>query len=165
MSRQLTVQINTLGIKGLTFSHTEVINCIEYIQTLDEYALQSGELSIVFLNNERITELHQTYLQDATPTDVITFKGDPEMEFAGEICINIEQAASVHQTQNTSISEEITLYLVHGFLHLAGFDDKTTAEQTRMRMAEKDLMQRLKNTNLRPQFDFSANPSENKLCS
>lgn len=103
-------------------------------------AAPAGELSLVFLTDEAITQLHADFLDDPTPTDVITFEGDPQFGTAGEICVSADTAAAYAQAHRTEFDRELTLYVVHGWLHLAGYDDLAPAKKRRMRAAEKRAM-------------------------
>lgn len=97
-----------------------------------------GEISLVFLSDMELAHLHGVYLDDPSPTDVITFPGDPDMGFAGEICVSAERAAVECTRQETTYAQELALYLVHGWLHLAGFGDLTEQDRPKMRTAEQE---------------------------
>src|SRR5665213_4112481 len=81
----------------------------------------ADELSIVFLTDPALAGLHAGFMGDPTPTDVITFAGEPALGSAGEICVSADAAARYAPGRDFSL--ELTLYLVHGWLHLAGHDD------------------------------------------
>lgn len=102
-----------------------------------------GDLSIAILSDPAVAELHGDFLDDPSTTDVITFPGDPDMEFAGEICVSADRALATHSEHGTCFAEELTLYLMHGLLHLSGYDDTTDAASERMREGEAMLMQLL----------------------
>ena len=99
-------------------------------------ALPAGELSVVFLTDAALAELHGRFLDDPSTTDVITFEGLAEMGTAGEICVSVDTAARYALGQKTDFSRELLLYVVHGWLHLAGYDDLRPAKKRRMRAAE-----------------------------
>jgi len=103
-----------------------------------KFKLNPGTLSIVFVNDATIKQLHESFLDDPSPTDVITFSANPDFDSAGEICISIDEAIKNAKSFSTTISHEITLYLIHGWLHLFGFDDKNEKAIKAMRQAEKD---------------------------
>ncbi|MEN8735320.1 MAG: rRNA maturation RNase YbeY, partial [Lentimonas sp.] len=71
------------------------------------------------------------------PTDVITFPANAEMESAGEIIVSVEHAQSRALELGEPFSRELSLYLVHGWLHLAGYDDRKEADRAEMRLAER----------------------------
>jgi probable rRNA maturation factor len=96
----------------------------------------AGELSLVFLDDAALAQLHGQFLDDPTPTDVITFEGDPAHDSAGEICVSADAAANFARETAKVFSSELTLYVVHGWLHLAGYDDLTPPRKRIMRRAE-----------------------------
>jgi probable rRNA maturation factor len=114
----------------------------------------AGDLSIAFLTDDRLASLHDDFLNDPTPTDVITFPGDPLMDFAGEVCVSVDRALSVCSEHGHSFEEELTLYLVHGLLHLAGWDDKTPEDRIGMREGESRVMHTLREAKKVPSFSI-----------
>lgn len=95
-----------------------------------------GELSLVFLTDDALASLHGVFLADPSATDVITFPAPPDSGAAGEICVSVDRAAAEARRRGHSLAEELTLYLVHGWLHLAGHDDLVPPLKRRMRAAE-----------------------------
>jgi probable rRNA maturation factor len=111
-----------------------------------------GELSLVFLTDAALAGLHAEFLDDPTTTDVITFEGDPALGSAGEICVSADTAAAYAQTHGRDFSAELTLYLVHGWLHLAGHDDLVPAKKRAMRRAEARAMRVVTRAGAVPRF-------------
>ncbi len=109
------------------------------------------ELSVVFLTDPALAQLHADFLADPTPTDVITFEGDPTQGTAGEICVSAD-AAIREVGPRRDFSAELTLYLVHGWLHLAGYDDLHPAKKRQMRRAEARAMKLLSSAGALPVF-------------
>ncbi|MDX2111286.1 MAG: rRNA maturation RNase YbeY [Verrucomicrobiota bacterium] len=98
-----------------------------------------GELSIALMDDAVIARVHAQFFDDPTPTDVITFPGDPDdPDNGGEICISLETALREATKRNLPPSQEIALYLIHGWLHLAGHDDLSPAPRKAMRKAEME---------------------------
>ncbi|MEM0967346.1 MAG: rRNA maturation RNase YbeY [Verrucomicrobiota bacterium] len=141
MRREIQI---TSRCDSLTFDEIGVERCLRILDGLDEFHIPDGELSVVFLSDDEMGELHGTFLGDPSPTDVITFPGDPEFEEAGEICVGVERARDVHEENASSLAEEIILYLAHGWLHLAGYDDQSEEDRKAMRKAEADAMDHLR---------------------
>jgi probable rRNA maturation factor len=115
-------------------------------------AIAPGELSLVFLTDPALAKIHGDFMGDPTATDVITFAGDPAAGQAGEICISADTAAAYARVHRHDFSAELTLYVVHGWLHLAGFDDLQPAKKRRMRAAEKRAMTLLRTAKAVPAF-------------
>ena len=129
------------------------------IHTLDAEFPKSkvppGELSLVFLTDAALAQLHADFLDDPSTTDVITFEGDPALGVAGEICVSVDTAASYARRHQREFAAELTLYLVHGWLHLAGYDDLEPAKKRVMRRAEAMAMELLRNHAHIPRFNLA----------
>lgn len=130
------------------------------IHTLDRAAARfnggppPGELSIAFLTDPALARLHADFLDDPTTTDVITFEGEPAFGTAGEICVSADTAATFAREHGLDFSRELTLYVIHGWLHLAGYDDLEPAKKRRMRAAEARAQQVLADSGLKPKFQL-----------
>lgn len=114
-----------------------------------------GELSLVFLTDAALAKIHGAFMADPTATDVITFEGDSAVELAGEICVSADTAAryvASPRSLQTAFATELTLYVVHGWLHLAGYDDLKPAKKRLMRAAEKRAMALLRLAKAIPAF-------------
>ncbi len=104
---------------------------------------RSGEISICFVDDDRIAQLHGEFLDDPTPTDVITFpfSEDDSRPLEGEIVISsgaaLRQAGDHHTTPLT----ELHLYVIHGLLHLTGYDDLNEEDSLRMQAAQDSYLQ------------------------
>lgn len=64
---------------------------------------------------------------------------------SGDIMISTDAAVKNHKEFKTTVSEELTLYIVHGILHLLGYDDHSKKDILKMRKKEKELMSELGN--------------------
>lgn len=124
-------------------------------------ACPPGELSLVFMTDAALAQLHADFLDDPTVTDVITFEGDPapaglppEAGTGGEICVSAD--AAVRQAGADAFSDELTLYIVHGWLHLAGYDDLQPAKKRLMRRAEAKAIKLLRAHDYMPRFILRA---------
>ncbi len=113
-----------------------------------------GELSVAFVTDRSLARLHGDFLDDSTPTDVITFEGDRAHGLAGEVCVSVD--AAVRQVgRSVRFPGELTLYVVHGWLHLAGYDDLRPAAKRVMRRAEKRALALLARARAMPRFKLA----------
>ena len=115
----------------------------------------AGELSVAFLTDDALAELHQRFMGDPSATDVITFAGDAAHGTAGEICVSADAARRSAGPGAGRLSRELTLYLVHGWLHLAGYDDRDPAARRSIRGAEARAMRLLSRSAAVPRFGLA----------
>ena len=121
-----------------------------------------GALSLVFLEDAALAALHAQFLGDPSATDVITFAGDSAAEgkMAGEICVSVDAARAYAQRHGQrhgrvfaeAFAGELLLYVAHGWLHLAGYDDLQPEKKRLMRAAEKRAMALLREGGARAGF-------------
>lgn len=93
-------------------------------------------LEIIFLGDTEIKPINKKYKRRDAPTDVLSF----ELGDLGEIIISSDTALKNSAIFHTSFEEEIVLYVIHGILHLFGYDDGTVREKKRMSKKEDDVM-------------------------
>ncbi len=117
--------------------------------------VKDGELSLAFLRGDRHTRLHADFMGDPTPTDVITFPGDSGEGMAGEICVSIDAAWEYARSHPGAFENELTLYLIHGYLHLAGYKDGKEEERREMRNREQICLSSLAKNGKIPLFTYN----------
>jgi probable rRNA maturation factor len=92
------------------------------------------EISVLLVSDCRMAALHRQFLQTAGTTDVITFQH-------GEIFISAETARqNAARFGKATLRRELSLYIVHGLLHLDGFDDTTTAGAKEMKTTQEKIL-------------------------
>ena len=94
------------------------------------------EINVVVVSDRRIAELHQQVMNISGPTDVITFAH-------GEIVISVETAARNASAYSSTLDAETRLYIVHGLLHLHGFDDQTARDAKKMARIQERIVAEL----------------------
>lgn len=112
------------------------------IEALESYIpIGYSEISVAFVTEQTICSLHERFLQNPDPTDVITFPAaNKDEEKMGEICISVDEALK-YCNKIHSLEDELTLYLVHGWLHLAHYDDIKEEDRLIMRQKEKEVLE------------------------
>lgn len=115
---------------------------------------QADEVAVHFVGTQKICALHAQFFDDPSPTDCISFPIDDPSTFGyrvlGEVFICPETGFRFlpkDQRHTEKLYEELTLYLVHGLLHLLGYDDIDPGDREVMRKTERFHMQRLKKAN------------------
>ena len=92
-----------------------------------------NQIYILIVSDRRMAALHKEFSGIPGATDVLTFQH-------GEIVISADTAATQAQMFRTSVTAEIQLYMLHGLLHLAGFDDATPSKRRQMHQLQRKLM-------------------------
>lgn len=94
------------------------------------------QVGIILADHEIVTDLNRRFLDHDRPTDVLSFRLNDEAPLEGEVYVDVETAAERCEEFGTTPADEILRYVVHGLLHLAGYDDSTAEERTRMQVLE-----------------------------
>ena len=92
-----------------------------------------SEIFIWLISDRRMAVLHRKFLGQSGATDVLTFQH-------GEIFISVDTARRHARAFGNSLLRELKLYIVHGLLHLHGFDDRTPAEVRKMKKAQEKIL-------------------------
>jgi len=101
-------------------------------------------LDIVFLSDPGIRPFNRRYKHKDRPTDVLSF----DLGSCAQILISSDIALRNSKVFNTSFEEEVVLYVIHGILHLYGYDDGTKAQKERMSAREEIILRKLCQANL-----------------
>ncbi len=107
-----------------------------------------AEIGLMFVDNEQIREMNKTYRDKDSATDVLSFPmyeadeaiDDEEEILLGDIVISLERAAEQAEEYGHSLEREVMYLLVHGLLHLAGYDHMEDDEKKEMRQREEELL-------------------------
>lgn len=137
--------------KDLPINKESVRRIVSHFLSL--YQIETDEISLHFVMEEKIIELHKRFFNDPTITDCITLPIDsPDTpqpyHLLGEIFICPKTALSYAINHSQDPFEELTLYIIHGLLHLIGYDDIEEKDERIMRKKEKECMESLKKEKL-----------------
>ncbi len=113
---------------------------------LCHFKVEAKGLAVHFVTKKQISSLHHQFFSDPSPTDCISFPIDSE--FLGEIFISPEAAIEYTENKKIDLHTEISRYLIHGFLHLLGFDDQDVQSKKRMRQKERECLKLFKEQGL-----------------
>ncbi len=103
------------------------------------------EISLAFVDNPTIHRLNQRYLQHDEPTDVLSFPLSEAnaSKLAGELVLGVEVALEQAASRGHDVQAELILYVIHGLLHLCGYDDHADADRAAMRQRERHYLSHL----------------------
>lgn len=103
-----------------------------------------GDLSFIMLGDEDMLEINREFLAHDYYTDVIAFDYGDEDEIAGEIYLGIDTIRKNAERYNITLVDELLRVIVHGVLHLVGYDDREVNERQVMKEKEDFYLERFK---------------------
>jgi probable rRNA maturation factor len=109
------------------------------IAVLESERIASATISIAIVTDELIHMLNRRHLDHDYPTDVLSFLLNSE-GLEGEVIVSTDTAIRESIERGVSAHEELKLYLVHGLLHLCGYDDHSDDDRQLMRQREQAVL-------------------------
>jgi probable rRNA maturation factor len=106
---------------------------------------KNSEVNIVFFSSQKMRGLNKRYTGRDNSTDVLAFPSDgDDPRFTGDIAICTDKAAKNARVYGSTFIEETALYVIHGILHLSGYDDTSERSRKVMRKKEERLAEKIK---------------------
>ncbi len=103
-----------------------------------------GELHYYFCSDEALLEINRQRLGHDFYTDIVTFPlGDCDEVISSEFCLSLDRIQENAETFGRSYASELHRVMIHGVLHLVGFDDLTDAEEQQMREKEEECLKHI----------------------
>jgi probable rRNA maturation factor len=115
------------------FAANAVRHCLQLQKGKRTDLRKLREVFVWLISDRRMSRLHRQFLGESGPTDVMTFHD-------GEIFISVETARRYAREFGNSLIGEIKLDIVHGLLHLHGFDDREPASARRMKNTQEKIL-------------------------
>ncbi|MDR1527848.1 MAG: rRNA maturation RNase YbeY [Dysgonamonadaceae bacterium] len=101
---------------------------------------KAGDITYVFCSDSEILRMNQLYLKHDYYTDIITFDYSEGDTIAGDLFISLDTVKSNSEKYRTDYADELRRVMIHGILHLCGFDDKLPADARQMREKEDEAL-------------------------
>jgi probable rRNA maturation factor len=138
-NRQKLIEIDKRSIRAFVARLLRLLDC------------RDKEVSLTFVDDAAIRVINRQYLSKDRPTNVISFSlqegefGDINPDILGDVIISVETALRDAKSGNLTFDDEIRFLLIHGILHLMGYNHENTTRQMtkKMRQKEKELFERL----------------------
>ena len=108
---------------------------------LRDAGIQEARIGVAVVDDAAIAKLHGEFLNDPTPTDVLSFvlERSPQV-LEGEVVLSADTARSNAAKYSSTAEKELLLYVIHGALHLVGYDDTTPRKRAVMRKREQEYL-------------------------
>ncbi len=142
--------------KNLSFSLPTLRKMLPFL--LEKLRVHTDELSLHFVSKKKMGQVHEEFFSDPSPTDCMSFPIDAPSEsrnshhVLGEIFVCPQVAVEYALENDLDPHEELTLYIIHGLLHLIGYDDIKENDREKMREAEKQCLSILAPFSLKPKI-------------
>ncbi len=111
-------------------------HCLAEAKSPESPLPELEEIEFTIISDDEIAVVHAEFLEDPTPTDVITFHH-------GEILVSADTALRQGAEHGQALNEELALYLIHGLMHLGGWDDHEPEEAAEMTRRQEAIHRRV----------------------
>ena len=132
------IEIQEVNIKSLELKVNQFNSFISNILISEKKT--EGDVVLIFCSDEYLLEINKKPLNHNYYTDIITFDYCVENIVSGDLYISIDRVKENAKTFNDSFINELTRVVIHGVLHLCGYNDKTEADQKNMRNLENKYL-------------------------
>lgn len=105
--------------------------------------IKEAKVTLAFVDDATIAGLNKRFLDHDGPTDVISFPYSRGKKLEGEVVISVEVARREAADRGHDVNTELCLYVIHGTLHLCGYDDRADRDAAQMRKKERAYLKQL----------------------
>jgi len=130
LQRKISIDVADLE----KFARKALRLCLEFPRKKKTGLQQLPAILILIVSDRKIASLHRQFMNESGPTDVITFQH-------GEIFVSAVSARRNARRFGNALTRELCLYIVHGLLHLHGFDDRDEAKARKMRTVQRKILE------------------------
>jgi probable rRNA maturation factor len=130
---QRKIPVNVVELQN--FAAKALRHCLQLRNRKRTDLSKLRKIFVWLVSDRRIALLHSNFMHQTGPTDVLTFQH-------GELFISVETAKRHARRFGNSLGRELRLYIVHGLLHLHGFDDRTQTGARQMEKAQEKILRR-----------------------
>lgn len=128
--------------KGINVDKKVVHNLVKMIS--NGMNLHLNSLDINFVNTDTLAKINKDHLKHDYATDIITFDYSGEKNnLDGEIFISYQDAFENSKKYHVSVDNELLRLIIHGILHLSGYDDTTVSKRKKMKFVEDEFVDKL----------------------
>ena len=127
-----------LAVKG-----SEIKKIVKNV--LKREKVQNAEISVALVDNERIAQINERYREDSDPTDVLSFLLEEDIDGKGTMLADVIASCEMAKTNANKLSispqAEIMNYIIHGLLHVLGYDDDTIKSRNKMNKLQRAVLE------------------------
>lgn len=109
-------------------------------KVLEQEGFEIAEIALIFCSDDYLLKVNQDFLEHDFYTDIITFDYCEDKLISGDLFISVDRVIENSQDFNVTFHQELHRVIIHGVLHLCGYTDKTTEQETIMRQKETESL-------------------------
>ena len=125
-------------VDAVSFEHSSILDWYSKVANQEEKVL--GDLTIIFCSDDYLLEVNREHLDHDYYTDIITFDYSDFPTVSGDLFISVDRVKENATDFNVSFEHELQRVIIHGFLHLCGYFDKTNEDELLMRSKENQSL-------------------------
>lgn len=125
-------------VDAVSFEHSSILDWYSKVANQEEKVL--GDLTIIFCPDDYLLEVNREHLDHDYYTDIITFDYSDFPIVSGDLFISVDRVKENATDFNVSFEHELHRVIIHGFLHLCGYFDKTNEDELLMRSKENQAL-------------------------
>ena len=125
-------------VDAVSFEHSSILDWYSKVANQEEKVL--GDLTIIFCSDDYLLEVNREHLNHDYYTDIITFDYSDFPTVSGDLFISVDRVKENATDFNVSFEHELHRVIIHGFLHLCGYFDKTNEDELLMRSKENQAL-------------------------
>ena len=125
-------------VDAVSFEHSSILDWYSKVANQEEKVL--GDLTIIFCSDDYLLEVNREHLDHDYYTDIITFDYSDFPTVSGDLFISVDRVKENATDFNVSFEHELHRVIIHGFLHLCGYFDKTNEDEFLMRSKENQAL-------------------------
>ena len=142
----MAILYETLDVSFPKIKKKETTRWIKWV--IEHFNKKLGDITYIFCSDEEILRINESYLKHDYYTDIITFDYTEDDRLSGDLFISLETVKTNSEQFKTKYDEELHRVMIHGILHLCGYNDKTPEEKKIMRAKENEALGLLGTKNL-----------------
>ena len=124
--------------KGIDFHKNHIIQLINLSLEATEY--NQVKINLIFCDNDKLNSFKREYFDDDVLTDIVTFPIKNDNDLEAEIYISVEMAKINSKEFNVTLDNELSRLIIHGVLHLIGFNDDTKDSKKVMFLKQEEII-------------------------
>ena len=128
--------------KDIDFHKNHIIRLINLSLEATEY--NQVKINLIFCDNDKLNSFKREYFDEDVLTDIVTFPIKNDSDLEAEIYISVEMAKINSKEFNVSLNNELSRLIIHGVLHLIGFNDDTKDSKKIMFLKQEEIISNFK---------------------